>query len=81
MACGTPVITTAVSSMPEHVGEAGILIPPQDERALFQALLAILQDPDLRRQLSKKGPARAAHYSWNRTALETLNVYRRVQPV
>ena len=81
MACGTPVITTAVSSMPEHVGEAGILIPPPDERALFQALLAILQDPDLRRQLSEKGPARAAHYSWNRTALETLNVYRRVQPV
>jgi glycosyltransferase involved in cell wall biosynthesis len=81
MACGTPVITTAVSSMPEHVGEAGILIPPQDERALFQALLTILQDPDLRRQLSEKGPARAAHYSWNRTALETLNVYRRVQPV
>jgi glycosyltransferase involved in cell wall biosynthesis len=81
MACGTPVITTAVSSMPEHVGEAGILIPPQDERALFQALLAILQDPDLRRQLSEKGPARAANYSWNRTALETMNVYRRVQPV
>ncbi len=81
MACGTPVITTAVSSMPEHVGEAGILIPPQDERALFQALLTILQDPDLRRQLSKKGPARAALYSWNRTALETLNVYQRVQPV
>jgi glycosyltransferase involved in cell wall biosynthesis len=80
MACGTPVITTAVSSMPEHVGDAGILIPPQDERALFQALLALLQDPDLRRQLSEKGPERAAQYSWNRTAQETLNVYRRVQP-
>jgi glycosyltransferase involved in cell wall biosynthesis len=79
MACGTPVITTAVSSMPEHVGEAGLLIPPQDEGALFQALVAVIRDSDLRRQLSKKGPERAAHYSWNRTAQETLNVYRRVQ--
>jgi glycosyltransferase involved in cell wall biosynthesis len=79
MACGTPVITTAVSSMPEHVGEAGLLIPPQDEAALFQALVTILQDPDLRRELSKKGPERAAQFSWNRTAQETLNVYRRVQ--
>ena len=78
MACGTPVITTAVSSLPEHVGEAGLLIPPQDEGALFQALLAVLQDPELRRQLSQKGPQRAALYSWNRTAQETLNVYRRV---
>jgi glycosyltransferase involved in cell wall biosynthesis len=79
MACGTPVITTAVSSLPEHVGEAGILIPPQDEEALFQALVDILQDPDLRGELSRKGPERAAQYSWNRTAQETLNVYRRVQ--
>jgi glycosyltransferase involved in cell wall biosynthesis len=79
MACGTPVITTAVSSMPEHVGEAGILIPPQDEGALFQALVAVLMDPDLSRQLSKKGPERAALYSWKRTAQETLNVYQRVK--
>jgi glycosyltransferase involved in cell wall biosynthesis len=78
MACGTPVITTAVSSLPEHVGEAGLLIPPQDEGALFRALLALLQDTDLRRQLSQKGPERAALYSWNRTAQETLNVYRQV---
>jgi glycosyltransferase involved in cell wall biosynthesis len=78
MACGTPVITTAVSSMPEHVGEAGLLIPPQDEGALSQALVRILQDPELSRQLSKKGPERAAQFSWNRTAQETLNVYRRV---
>jgi glycosyltransferase involved in cell wall biosynthesis len=78
MACGTPVITTAVSSLPEHVGDAGILIPPQDEEALFQALVKVLQDPDLRGELSRKGPERAAQYSWNRTAQETLNVYRQV---
>jgi glycosyltransferase involved in cell wall biosynthesis len=79
MACGTPVITTSVSSLPEHVGEAGILVPPQDEEALFQALVKILQDPDLRGELSRKGPERAAQYSWNRTAQETLDVYRQVQ--
>lgn len=78
LACGTPVITTAVSSMPEHVGQAGILIPPGDGQALTQALLQVLTDRDLRKQLSKKGPEQAAQFTWKRTSQETLSVYHRV---
>lgn len=78
MACGVPVITTAVSSMPEHVGEAGLLIPPQDEKALVEAMQKVLSDGTLRAQMSQKGRAQAAKFSWKRVAQETLQVYQRV---
>lgn len=78
MACGTPVITTAVSSMPEHVGEAGILVPAQDEQALSQAILAVLGDQALREQLAILGPRQAARFTWKRTAQETLRVYQQL---
>jgi glycosyltransferase involved in cell wall biosynthesis len=76
MACGIPVITTDVSAMRDHVGEAGILIPSQDEDALTQAMQKILNGPDLREQLSIKGSQQAANFTWKRTALETLKVYQ-----
>jgi glycosyltransferase involved in cell wall biosynthesis len=76
MACGTPVITTNVSSMPEIAGEAGVLLPPGDDRQLAQALLDLLRDPARRRQLSEAGLQRAAAFTWDRTAAETLTVYR-----
>lgn len=78
MACGTPVITTAVSSMPEHVGDAGILIPPQDEKALTNALQKLINDSTLQEELSSKGPERASQFTWKRTAQETLKVYQSV---
>ncbi len=78
LACGTPVITTAVSSMPEIVGDAGVLVPPGDDRRLAQALLALLNDPERRRSLSEAGPAQAAAFTWERTAAETVAVYQRV---
>jgi glycosyltransferase involved in cell wall biosynthesis len=78
MGCGTPVVTTAISSMPEHVGDAGLLVPPENEPELARAMHAILKDPDLRRQLSRRGIERAADYTWIRTAQRTLNVYRQV---
>lgn len=78
MACGTPVITTAVSSMPEHVGDAGLLIPPQDEDALTQALLRLLKDTGLQNELAQKGPRQAAQFTWKRTAQQTLFVYQHV---
>jgi glycosyltransferase involved in cell wall biosynthesis len=78
MACGTPVITTDVSAMRDHVGDAGILIPSQDEEALVQAIQEILHDPDLRKRLSERGRQQAANFTWNRTALETLKVYQYV---
>ena len=78
MACGTPVITTAISSMPEHVGDAGILIPAEDEWALSRAIHTVLTDRRLREQLSLKGSKQAANFTWKRTARETLQVYRKV---
>ena len=81
MACGTPVITSAVSSMPEHVGDAGILIPPYDEDALAQAMHLLLNDQALREHLSTKGRTQAAQFTWERAAQETLKVYQRVLEV
>jgi glycosyltransferase involved in cell wall biosynthesis len=78
MACGTPVITTAISSMPEYIGEAGLLISPGDEQALLEAMDTLLHDEKLRIHLSEKGRKQAAGFSWNDTAQKTLEVYRRV---
>lgn len=76
MACGTPVITTAVSAMQDQVGEAGLLVPPQDEQALFAAMQRLSHDRRLRDDLSARGQRQASLYTWDQTALQTLQVYR-----
>ena len=78
MACGTPVITTDVSAMSDYVGDAGLLVPPQDEEALSIAIRRILNDQILRQQLSDKGRKKASTFTWKRTAQATLDVYQRV---
>jgi glycosyltransferase involved in cell wall biosynthesis len=78
MACGTPVVTSNVTSLPEVVGEAALTVPPTDELALAEALLQALTDPPLRDRLREAGLARAASFSWDRTAAQTVEVYRRV---
>ncbi len=78
MACGTPVIASNSSSLPEVVGEAGILVEPGNEEALTAAMSAILSDRALVASLRERGLARAATFSWRRTAEQTLEVYRRV---
>jgi glycosyltransferase involved in cell wall biosynthesis len=78
MACGAPVITTAVSSMRDQVGEAGLLTPPGDEQALFEAMRKLTQDRDLRRSLSEKGILHATQFTWPNTARQTLRVYQKV---
>lgn len=78
MACGTPVITTAVSAMQDQVGEAGLLVPPQDEQALFDAMRRLMHDRLLREELSIRGQRQANFYTWDQTALKTLQVYQRV---
>jgi glycosyltransferase involved in cell wall biosynthesis len=80
MACGTPVITTTVSAMPEHVGDAALLIPPHDEEALTRALQALLCDRSQHQALSVKGPRQAAYFSWARTARQTMAVYEHIGP-
>lgn len=78
MACGVPVISTDTSSLPEIVGEAGILIPRDDAAALLNAIETVLGDEDLRRELIRKGLTRAARFSWQQTAKLTYQVYQKV---
>jgi glycosyltransferase involved in cell wall biosynthesis len=78
MACGTPVITTKSSSMMEIVGDAGILVDPINEETLADAILTLSEDKELQGKFSKRGLQRAATFTWERTAHETLKIYERV---
>ena len=77
MACGTPVICSNSSSLPEVVGDAALLCDPTDELALADALIRIVSDTDLQNMLRERGLKQAAKFSWERTAKETLAVYNR----
>jgi len=78
MQCGAPVITSNRSSMPEVAGEAALLIDPLDSAALRAALLRVATEPDLRRDLSRRGLARAAGFSWEAVAERARAVALRV---
>ncbi len=75
MACGTPVICSNSSSLPEVAGEAALLLPPDQPAEWAHALLRVMDDEDLRRRLSALGLARAAQFSWETTARQVLAVY------
>ena len=74
MACGCPVITSNVSSLPEVVGEAALLVDPYDVEALAQAMLTVLEDDELKKEMSKKGIAQAQKFSWEKAGAELLAV-------
>ena len=78
MACGCPVITSNISSLPEVVGDAGMMIDPNDIDGLTSAMLKILTDNELREELSRKSLDRAKMFSWKKTANETWKVYEDV---
>ena len=77
MACGTPVVVSNVSSLPEVVGDAGLLVDPNNDEELAIALHRLLTDDALHAALRDKGLARARTFSWERAAQETLAVYTR----
>ena len=77
MACGTPVIASNVASMPEVLGDAGILIDPSDEGAWTRAIIDLMSDDEKRGRLREAGLRRAGEFTWERTARLTLDVYRR----
>jgi glycosyltransferase involved in cell wall biosynthesis len=81
MACGTPVLTSNASSLPEVVGEAGLQVPPNDVEALAAALQRLVQNAELRADLRQRGWERARHFTWERMAQETAALYQRVQEV
>jgi glycosyltransferase involved in cell wall biosynthesis len=78
MSCGTPVITSTASSLPEVIGDAGLQVDPYDVSALTHAMQRVLSDADLRQQMRERGIARAAHFTWEQTAQHVLNVYRQL---
>src|SRR5207237_10753543 len=75
LACGTPVLAADAGALPEVVGDAGLLLPPQDAGAWAAALERVLLDPALAADLRARGSAQAARFSWVRAAHETLAVY------
>ncbi len=77
MACGCPVLSARTSSLPEVVGDAGLLLAPDDAGAWRDAALKVLRDESLHQELVEKGRARAAHFTWEDCALRTLTAYRR----
>jgi glycosyltransferase involved in cell wall biosynthesis len=78
MACGVPVVASSASSIPEIVGDAGLLVPPTDEAALMEAMQAALTDPALRTHMRARGLARAKQFTWEAAARATLKVYASV---
>jgi glycosyltransferase involved in cell wall biosynthesis len=78
MASGTAVVAARAASIPEVVGDAGLLIEPDDVAGWTDATRRVLHDPALRRRLQTSGQARAATFTWAQTARITAEVYRRV---
>ncbi len=76
MACGTPVLAADASSLPEVVGDAGELFAPGDPALLARRIAEITAAPERRAAMRERGLARAAGFSWDRTARRVLEVYR-----
>jgi glycosyltransferase involved in cell wall biosynthesis len=68
MACGTPVLTSNVTSLPEVVGDAGLLVDPYNVEAIAHGIRRLVEDSALREELKRKGLERAKQFTWERTA-------------
>ncbi|MBC8102732.1 MAG: glycosyltransferase family 4 protein [Cytophagales bacterium] len=78
MACGTPVVTSNIASLPEVVGDAGITVAPQDHAALIDALRLLLTNEEARQTRREKALLRARRFTWEECARGTLAVYEQV---
>jgi glycosyltransferase involved in cell wall biosynthesis len=78
MASGTPVVTSNVSSLPEVVGDAAVLVDPYDVGSIVDGLRLVLTDPARAEQMRRKGLERAREFSWERSVARTLDVYKRI---
>lgn len=77
MACGCPVITSNISSLPEVVGDAALLVYPKDGKEIAKAMNALLADEKLRQNLVKKGLEQVKKFNWEKTAKEMIQIYQR----
>lgn len=76
MGCGTPIVACAVASLPEVVGDGGVLVPPDDPAALAVALQRLLTDPHLAAEMTRRGFEQSARFTAEATAAATVDVYR-----
>jgi Glycosyltransferase len=81
MACGTPVITSNTSSLPEIVDEAGIMVNPYDVENLAEAMFMVITNEKLRKDMTSKGLQRAKLFTWKKCAEDTLEVYKEVMKI
>jgi glycosyltransferase involved in cell wall biosynthesis len=76
LACGTPVVGSNAASLPEVVGDAGVLLPPFDARGMAGALIQLATNQGFHLKMSRRALDQAARFSWNRTARATLQIYQ-----
>jgi glycosyltransferase involved in cell wall biosynthesis len=77
MACGCPVVCSAVTSIPEVIGDAGLLFDPLSPMDIAEKILTVWNNPEVRTVMRDKGLARAKLFSWDETLRKTLDVYRK----
>lgn len=80
MASGTPVVVSNISSMPEVVGDAGVLVEPSSTESIAEGILKVLMDKNLQMEMSKKGMEQARKFTWEETARKTLEVLESLKP-
>jgi glycosyltransferase involved in cell wall biosynthesis len=78
MACGIPVLTSQVSSLPEVAGDAALLVDPEEPTEIAQSLVQLMTQPDLRRQLVERGFRQVEKFSWPRAATQLLEIVEKV---
>jgi glycosyltransferase involved in cell wall biosynthesis len=78
MACGTPVVTSNVSSLPEVAGEAALMVDPYDVEAITAALRQLVSDSALQAELIEAGRSQAAQFTWEKSAQRLLHIYRQI---
>lgn len=76
MACGVPVVTSNISSLPEVAGDAALLVDPYNVEEITAALMRLLTNTELRNLLTQKGYAQAANFTWERTAHQLMHIYQ-----
>jgi len=78
MACGTPVVTSNISSLPETVGDAALMFDPRNSEEIADVIGRILDDTSLQQNLVERGLKRSAIFTWKRMAEKTLEVYKEI---
>jgi len=79
MACGCPVVTSSTGATPEVVGDAALIVNPKSVDEIYKATVRVLEDEKLKKELVSKGYARAKKFSWEKSARETLSVFKELE--